>query len=99
MWVCPECFHEWTESNKKDEDIALAPEAFVVKDAFGQILQEGDSITVIKELKLKGSSSVVKVGTKAKNIRLAELGDGHDISCKIDGFGTIYLKSEFVKKA
>lgn len=74
-------------------------EAHVIKDAHGNVLQDGDTVTVIKDLKIKGSSSVVKVGTKVKNIRLADLGDGHDISCKIDGFGAMNLKSEFVKKS
>lgn len=70
----------------------------VIKDANGNVLQDGDTVTVIKDLKIKGSSSVVKVGTKVKNIRLTDGGDGHDISCKIDGFGAMNLKSEFVKK-
>ncbi len=72
-------------------------EAKVIRDANGNVLQDGDTITVIKDLKVKGSSSVVKVGTKVKNIRLVD-GD-HDIDCKIDGFGAMKLKSEFVKKA
>ena len=98
LWICPECSHEWTPS------IAIAEEAVetqdnVIKDAFGNVLNDGDSVTVIKELRVKGSSSVVKVGTKVKNIRLGDGGDGHDISCKIDGFGAMNLKSEFVKKA
>ena len=89
-FVCPECAHEWPQ--------VAAPEAArVVRDANGNVLEDGDSVTVIKDLKVKGSSSVVKVGTKVKNIRLVE-GD-HDIDCKIDGFGAMQLKSEFVKKA
>jgi protein PhnA len=76
---------------------AAAEEQKVVRDANGNVLQDGDSVTVIKDLKVKGSSSVVKVGTKVKNIRLVD-GD-HDIDCKIDGFGAMQLKSEFVKKA
>lgn len=92
MLVCPECAHEWSAA------AATATEATRVwKDANGNILQDGDAVTVIKDLKVKGSSSVVKVGTKVKNIRLIE-GD-HDIDCKIDGFGSMQLKSEFVKKA
>ena len=71
----------------------------VIKDAHGNILADGDSVTVIKELRIKGSSSVVKVGTKVKNIRLTDGGDGHDIACRIDGIGSMNLKSEFVKKA
>lgn len=71
----------------------------VIKDAFGNVLSTGDSVTVIKELKIKGSSQAVKVGTKVKNIRLVDSDDGHNIACKIDGLGAINLKSEFVKKA
>lgn len=97
LWVCPECAHEWDPAQTLVED--AAPEAHVVKDANGNILQDGDSVTVIKELKIKGASSVVKVGTKVKNIRLQDAGDGHDIACKIDGIGSINLKSEFVRKA
>ncbi len=93
MYVCPECAHEWS----KDAPAASAEEKRVVKDAFGTVLNDGDSVTVIKDLKIKGASSVVKVGTKVKNIRLVE-GD-HDIDCKIDGIGAMSLKSEFVKKA
>lgn len=92
MLVCPECAHEWS----KDAG-ASTEETRVWKDANGNVLQDGDSVTVIKDLKIKGSSSVVKVGTKVKNIRLIE-GD-HDIDCKIDGIGAMQLKSEFVKKA
>ena len=91
-FVCPECGHEWSAVAAETAD---APR--VVKDAVGNILQDGDTVTVIKDLKVKGSSSSVKVGTKVKNIRLVE-GD-HDIDCKIDGFGAMQLKSEFVKKA
>jgi len=94
MYVCPECGHEW--SPQAEAEAAGAEEA-VVRDANGNVLQDGDSVTVIKDLKVKGSSSVVKVGTKVKGIRLVE-GD-HDIDCKIDGFGPMKLKSEFVKKA
>ena len=93
MYVCPECAHEWS----KDATTENADEAKVIRDANGNVLQDGDSITVIKDLKVKGSSLVVKVGTKVKNIRLVE-GD-HDIDCKIDGIGAMKLKSEFVKKA
>ena len=90
LWVCPECYHEWTFQE---------PESHMVRDAHGNILNTGDSITVIKELKIKGASSVVKVGTKVKNIRIIDSDNGHDIACKIDGVGAINLKSEFVKKA
>lgn len=92
LYICPECAHEWsTDSTDSSDDKGL-----VVKDANGNILQDGDTVSVIKDLKVKGSSSVVKVGTKVKNIRLVE-GD-HDIDCKVDGIGPMKLKSEFVKK-
>ncbi len=92
-YVCPECGHEWSKDAPASED----DDALVVKDSNGNLLADGDSITVIKDLKVKGTSSVVKVGTKVKNIRLVE-GD-HDIDCKVDGIGPMKLKSEFVKKA
>jgi len=93
MYVCPECAHEWSVHAVD----ASAVDAKVVKDANGSVLVDGDSVTVIKDLKIKGSSLVVKVGTKVRNIRLVD-GD-HDIDCKIDGIGAMKLKSEFVKKA
>ena len=93
LYVCPECAHEWPKSTVADQ----GDEQKVIKDANGNLLQDGDSVTVIKDLKVKGSSLVVKVGTKVKNIRLVD-GD-HDIDCKIDGIGAMKLKSEFVKKA
>ena len=93
MYVCPECAHEWS----RNAPAAAAEEDKVWRDANGNVLQDGDSVTVIKDLKIKGSSAVVKVGTKVKNIRLID-GD-HDIDCKIDGIGAMQLKSEFVKKA
>lgn len=92
LYVCPECAHEWPQAANVEEN----PQAGI-KDANGNLLQDGDSVTVIKDLKVKGSSLVVKVGTKVKNIRLVE-GD-HDIDCRIDGIGAMKLKSEFVKKA
>ena len=92
-FVCPECAHEWPKQAAAD----VAEAQKVWKDANGNVLQDGDSVTVIKDLKVKGSSLVVKVGTKVKNIRLVE-GD-HDIDCKIDGFGAVQLKSEFVRKS
>lgn len=92
MFVCPECAHEWSPGAEADGGEAEK----VVKDANGNVLSDGDSVTVIKDLKVKGSSSVLKIGTKVKNIRLVD-GD-HDIDCKIDGFGAMKLKSEFVKK-
>lgn len=92
MYVCPECAHEWSPH----EAAETSSDERIIKDANGNILQDGDSVTVIKDLKVKGSSLVVKVGTKVKNIRLVD-GD-HDIDCKIDGIGAMSLKSEFVKK-
>jgi protein PhnA len=92
MYVCPECAHEWAKTAA-----ASAEADRVVRDAFGNLLSDGDSVTVIKDLKIKGSSLVVKVGTKVRNIRIVS-GD-HDIDCKIDGIGAMQLKSEFVKKA
>lgn len=93
LLICPECAHEWAPGAEE----AGLDDAKVVKDANGNILNDGDSVTVIKDLKVKGSSSVLKMGTKVKNIRLVD-GD-HDIDCKIDGFGAMKLKSEFVRKA
>lgn len=93
LYICPECGHEWNQ----DTEHAPTDTNKVIRDANGNVLQDGDSVTVIKDLKVKGASSVVKVGTKVKNIRLVE-GD-HDIDCKIEGFGAMKLKSEFVKKA
>ena len=94
MLVCPECGHEWKESAA----VVAAEETPVIRDAFGTPLADGDTVTVIKDLKLKGSSSVVKVGTKVKGIRLVLEGD-HNIDCRIEGIGAMALKSEFVKKA
>ena len=93
MLVCPECGHEWSAQGS---DPTAAEATCIIKDAVGNALQDGDTVTVIKDLKIKGSSLVVKVGTKVKNIRLTE--DDHDIDCKIDGIGAMGLKSEFVKK-
>ena len=92
LFVCPECGHEWTldVETEKNEDQKI------IKDANGNVLNDGDAVTVIKDLKVKGSSLVIKIGTRVKNIRLID-GD-HDIDCKIDGFGAMKLKSEFVKK-
>ncbi|NLK69163.1 MAG: alkylphosphonate utilization protein [Clostridiaceae bacterium] len=93
LFVCPECAHEWTKELQEGSQN-------IIKDSNGNILAEGDSVIVIKDLKVKGSSSSVKKGTKVKNIRLIHNpSDGHDIDCKIDGFGAMKLKSEFVKKA
>lgn len=94
MLVCPECGYEWSEQR---QDAANSEDAIKVTDANGTPLNDGDTVVVIKDLKVKGSSSVVKVGTKVKNIRLVD-GD-HDIDCKISGIGAMGLKSQFVKKA
>jgi protein PhnA len=94
LLICPECSYEWKEGE------SAAEEATIIKDSNGNVLADGDTVTVIKDLKIKGSSSVVKVGTKVKNIRLlTDASDGHDIDCKIDGVGAMKLKSEYVKKA
>ncbi|MEN8990570.1 MULTISPECIES: zinc ribbon domain-containing protein YjdM [unclassified Acinetobacter] len=93
LLICPECSHEWREGE------SAADEQVLIKDANGNVLNDGDTVTVVKDLKIKGSSSVVKVGTKVKNIRLlVDATDGHDIDCKIDGIGAMKLKSEYVKK-
>jgi len=93
MYVCPECAHEWPVGAAAEH----VEQRRVFRDANGNELHDGDSVTVIKDLKVKGTSSVVKVGTKVKGIRLVD-GD-HDIDCKIDGIGAMQLKSEFVRKA
>lgn len=93
IFICPECSHEWAQDQFED----TSENTRVIKDANGNVLHDGDAVTVIKELKIKGSSQVVKVGTKVKNIRLVD-GD-HDIDCKIEGIGAMKLKSQFVKKA
>jgi protein PhnA len=94
LLICPECAHEWSASpaSASDDD---GPRVY--KDANGNVLADGDNVTVIKDLKLKGSSTVVKAGTKVRGIRLVD--EDHDIDCKIDGIGAMKLKSEFVKKA
>jgi protein PhnA len=92
MYVCPECAHEWAKDGSNVDENSTAQ----ISDANGNVLADGDTVSVIKDLKVKGTSSVVKVGTKVKNIRLVE-GD-HDIDCKIEGIGPMKLKSEFVKK-
>lgn len=92
LLVCPECGHEWSSEN-----VMVGDDAFVVKDSNGNILHDGDTVVTIKNLPVKGTSQAVKAGTKVKNIRLVE--SDHNIDCKIDGFGAMALKSEFVKKA
>lgn len=94
LLICPECAHEWSKDAVETEEEA----GLIVKDANGTILNDGDDVTVIKDLKVKGSSSGIKVGTKIKGIRLVEGNDGHNIDCKVPGVGAIKLKQEFVKK-
>jgi protein PhnA len=93
LYICPECAHEWSTVSA----VEATEQAVVIRDSVGNELKDGDSVTVIKDLKVKGTSLVVKVGTKMKGIRLVEA--DHDIDCKIDGIGAMQLKSEFVKKA
>ncbi len=94
LFVCPECAHEWSATAAVEAPAADA--TAVVKDSVGNVLKDGDSVTLIKDLKVKGATAALKAGTKVKNIRLVP-GD-HDIDCRIDGFGAMALKSEFVKK-
>jgi protein PhnA len=93
LLVCPECAHEWSPAESSSSGVTK-----VVKDAVGNVLIDGDTVTVIKDLKIKGSSSVVKIGTRVKNIRLTDGVGDHDIDCKIDGIGPMQLKSSVVKK-
>lgn len=93
LLICPECAHEWTAAVSAEG----AGDTLLIRDANGNVLADGDTVTLIKDLKIKGSSQVIKVGTRVKNIRL--VGGDHDIDCKIDGFGAMKLKSEFVRKA
>ena len=96
LFICPECAHEWTE-NEQSETVESSN---TIKDSNGNELSDGDSVVVVKDLKVKGSKSAIKQGTKVKNIKLIhDPADGHDIDCKIEGFGAMKLKSEFVKKA
>lgn len=97
LWICPECSHEWSQHSV--EVATTSPAEGGIRDANGNLLSDGDTVVVVKDLKVKGASSVLKSGTKVKNIRLSDAGDGHDISCKIEGFGAMNLKSEFVRKA
>jgi len=94
LLICPECAHEWSKESMNNEEAE-----FTVKDSNGTTLRSGDDVTVIKDLKVKGSSSVVKVGTKIKNIRLVESADDHNIDCKISGVGAIKITPKFVKKS
>ena len=100
LWVCTECANEWSaDAGGEAPEAAAEAGGLVVRDAHGNTLQDGDSVTVIKDLKVKGAGATVKVGTKVKNIRLVESSDGHNIACKVDGIGAMHLKSEFVKKS
>lgn len=99
QWVCPECAHEWVRSEITTADLGDPIADRSVRDANGAILNDGDSVIVIKELKIKGASRSVKGGTKVRNIKLVDDFDGHNIACRIDGIGQINLKSEFVRKA
>ena len=91
---CPECGHAWMPGEQ-----ATDPDALLVRDAVGNLLADGDTVTVVKDLKVKGASNALKVGTRVKGIRLVDGPDGHNIDCRIDGFGAMRLKSEYVKKA
>lgn len=95
LFICPECGHEWTLLAEKEEKTTST----VVKDAHGNVLQDGDSVTIIKDVKVKGASSDLKVGLKVKNIRLVDEVNGHNIEAKVPGFGVMMLKSEIVKKS
>ena len=95
LYVCPECGHEWAINEENKEEMKQS----VVKDAYGNILQDGDTVTIIKDLNVKGSSSALKIGVKVKNIRLVDEVNGHNIEAKVPGFGQMMLKSEIVKKS
>lgn len=94
LYICPECGHEWTEGAKDDNE----KHEVVVKDAHGNILKDGDSVTIIQDIKVKGSSSIIKVGVKVKDIRIVDEVNGHNIDAKVPGFGSMMLKSGIVKK-
>ncbi len=98
LMVCPECGHEWAPDAAEGAAAPASGER-VIKDAVGNLLADGDTVTVVKALKVKGSPSGIKAGTKVRNIRLVDGVDGHDIDCKVDGFGPMQLKSSVVKKA
>ncbi|AJF63490.1 MULTISPECIES: zinc ribbon domain-containing protein YjdM [Streptomyces] len=98
LLVCPECGHEWPAASDTAAEAAASGEK-VIKDSVGNVLADGDTVTVVKTLKVKGSPSGIKAGTKVRNIRLVDGVDGHDIDCKVDGFGPMQLKSSVVKKA
>lgn len=94
LLVCPECAHEWSAEVLEEQE----PQERVIKDSVGKVLADGDSVTIVKDLKVKGQAQSIKVGTKVRNIRLVDGVDGHDIDCKVDGFGPMQLKSSVVKK-
>lgn len=96
LYICPECAHEWSKDSESEP--ADIEEDLIVKDAHGNILKDGDSVTIIKDIKVKGSSSVIKIGLKVNDIRLVTPVNGHNIDAKVKGFGQMMLKSEFVKK-
>lgn len=96
LYVCPECAHEWSAD---EADSGSADTSDVIKDSAGNVLSDGDSVTIVKDLKVKGSPTSIKVGTKVRNIRLVHGNGDHDIDCKVDGFGPMMLKSSVVKKA
>lgn len=97
IYICPDCAHEWAKDSPSEQE--REDEELIVKDAHGNLLSEGDTVTVIKDIKVKGSSSVIKVGVKIKNIHLVKAVDGHNLDVKVKGFGSLLLKSELVKKS
>jgi protein PhnA len=96
LLVCPECAHEWSADATSDD---AGDSLSVIRDSSGNILEDGDTVVVVKDLKVKGRPTSIKVGTKVRNIRLVRDNGDHDIDCKVDGFGAMYLKSSVVKKA
>jgi protein PhnA len=97
LLVCPECAHEWSAEAEGAADDSNEP--FVIRDSAGNVLADGDTVTVVKDLKVNGRPTNIKVGTKVRNIRLVRDNGDHDIDCKVDGFGAMYLKSSVVRKA
>lgn len=96
LFICPDCAYEWSENKASEND---EEEVTIVKDAHGNILKDGDTVTIIKDIKVKGSSSLIKIGVKVKDIRLVKEVNGHNIEAKVPGFGSMMLKSEIVKKS
>jgi protein PhnA len=99
LFVCPECAHEWEGAAADEAQASAIQEIQEIKDSVGNVLADGDTVIVVKSLKVKGNPTAIKVGTKVRNIRLVDGVDGHDIDCKVDGFGPMQLKSSVVKKA